>query len=112
MYANDYVGSYGMNNNNSINGVQYSTYNDIDVDRENKILSKERDSAIMQSGTMGATAGMGLGLGTAALLGSSATIAGAAAGTVLGPVGMALGLGLGALFGGIAGNKKKREQQH
>jgi hypothetical protein len=58
----------------------------------------------MQSGMMGATTGIGLGLGTAALLGS--------AGTVLGPVGMALGAGLGALFGGIAGNRAKKEQEH
>lgn len=111
MYANDYFGSYGQQSN-QINGVNYTTFKPIDTQKEENVLGKQRDTAIMQSGMMGATTGMGLGLGTAALLGGGATIAGASAGTVLGPVGMVLGAGLGALFGGIAGNRAKKEQEH
>lgn len=111
MYANDYFGSYGQQSN-QINGVNYTTLKPIDTQKEEDVLGKQRDTAIMQSGMMGATTGMGLGLGTAAMLGSGATIAGASAGTILGPAGMILGAGLGALFGGIAGNRAKKEQEH
>lgn len=102
-YANDYVGKYGMQQG-QVQGINYNQYRDINMDAEENMLAKERDSKIMQGATLGSTAGLSLGLGTAALTGATA-------GSWLGPIGAIAGLGIGALLGGIFGNDSKHEQE-
>ena len=104
MHAGDYVGKYGMNADNSINGVQYQTYNPIDEKAEEAAMSKERDTGVVQTASLGATAGAGIGMGAGMLAGMSA-------GGWLGPVGLVGGALIGGVLGGILGNKKKREQE-
>lgn len=103
-YSGDFVGKYGTNNYGSIDGINYTQYNDINTNVEQSRMSQQRNDKIMSGAQIGATTGLGLGA-TAGMLG------GATLGGWLGPIGMLGGALLGGLFGGIFGNKSKREEE-
>lgn len=104
----DFIGKYGTSTN-SIDGVGYQQYNDIDTNAEEERMSQQRDAALTSSATAGMGAGAGIGAGIGSAL--AAAGAGSAFGWLGGPVGALIGLGIGGLIGGIFGNKSKNKER-
>lgn len=104
-YAGDFIGKYGMNNSSSIDGFNYSTYNDINEQSEYNRMSQARKAKAAQGAMLGSTTGMALGGSLGYLLGGAGAMAWG------GPIGLGVGLLGGYLLGDFLGGDAEEEEK-